>query len=351
MLNRNKLMMVGLGMSLAGLVPCSAMAAKPSFEVWAGVEKHLDVDTLGMSNEVKVGAGRLQRFNLMIADNKVIKNAPYTAEAISEIQQKLADGNLISTQSSFFVARDAAGRTREEFRNAKNEITQIVISDPETGRLIVNPRNKSVTKLGDFVKQLGGREANAKSQVKDGAQVFELMVSDGEATSGGKHIIVRESHSQAESGKVAEVNKQVNVQVRGATMTPPTELMSGGVMDPARPHLLGDGPWSSKRQTKSLGSRFIEGVKADGKLSSYEIPAGAIGNAQAIIVSDETWVSPELGVTLYSKHSDPRSGDRIYRLNKLKRVDSDPAIFSAPADYKVVDVLQSKKLKFKMETN
>jgi hypothetical protein len=72
---------------------------------------------------------------------------------------------------------------------------------------------------------------------------------------------------------------------------------------------------------------------------SYEIPAGEIGNRNAIVVSDETWYAPDLQVTVYTKHSDPRSGDTVFRLDSLKREEPAASLFSVPSDYTVKDPL------------
>jgi hypothetical protein len=97
--------------------------------------------------------------------------------------------------------------------------------------------------------------------------------------------------------------------------------------------------WSAKATIKDLGTRDIEGVKAEGKLRSYEIPAGEVGNRNPIAVSDESWYSPELQVTVLSKHSDPRSGDNIYRMAGIKREEPAAALFAVPSDYTVKDVM------------
>ena len=67
------------------------------------------------------------------------------------------------------------------------------------------------------------------------------------------------------------------------------------------------------------------------------IPAGAIGNRNPIVASDETWTAPDLLVTVYTKHSDPRSGDVVFRLENIKREEPPPALFTMPADYTVPD--------------
>ncbi|MBC7623918.1 MAG: hypothetical protein H7232_11070, partial [Aeromicrobium sp.] len=71
------------------------------------------------------------------------------------------------------------------------------------------------------------------------------------------------------------------------------------------------------------------------KLRSYTIPAGEIGNKNSISVTTETWTSPDLQLTVYSKHSDPRVGDTIYRLTNLKRAEPSLALFSAPDGYTI----------------
>ena len=43
-------------------------------------------------------------------------------------------------------------------------------------------------------------------------------------------------------------------------------------------------------------------------------------------------------MTVYAKHSDPRSGDYVYRLEDIRRGEPDNALFAVPADYKVHDV-------------
>src|SRR5438045_3231323 len=47
---------------------------------------------------------------------KPVKNAPYTAEAVSETTQVLGDGNRIVRRSTTSLARDGEGRTRQETR-------------------------------------------------------------------------------------------------------------------------------------------------------------------------------------------------------------------------------------------
>ena len=89
-----------------------------------------------------------------------------------------------------------------------------------------------------------------------------------------------------------------------------------------------------KGETKSLGTREFDGVKADGKLTTHTIPAGEIGNEKPIVVTSERWFSPDLHVVVYAKTSDPRAGETIYRLSGVKRGEPPADLFKVPADYK-----------------
>ncbi len=123
------------------------------------------------------------------------------------------------------------------------------------------------------------------------------------------------------------------------TSAPAARAMSAQIA----PMIIGaanDGKWSAKAVTRELGGRDFSGVRAEGSQRSYTIPAGEIGNRAPIEVSSETWYSPELQVTVYHKRSDPRSGDVVYRLDKLKRGEPPAALFSVPSDYTVRDPLK-----------
>ncbi|MBZ5594771.1 MAG: hypothetical protein LAP39_21205 [Acidobacteriia bacterium] len=50
----------------------------------------------------------------MSFSDKPVKGAPYSAEAVTETNQTLADGNRITHKSNASVYRDSAGRTRRD---------------------------------------------------------------------------------------------------------------------------------------------------------------------------------------------------------------------------------------------
>ncbi|MCG2585046.1 hypothetical protein [Massilia sp. TS11] len=283
------------------------------------------------------------RFNLdgaeigLMRSAKSIKNAPYTAEIITENVQVLADGNQIVNKNSQLSYRDSQGRLRQEVRDAKGEVSVITIHDADGVIWTLNPRSKTATKLA--VREFGrGVAEMAKARV-------EALRKDGktitvESGNGGEQVIVkRVERADGDNAQKIQENVQIRVAQQFRDGKAPTGEDWGSHIATIMGSAFGDAKWSRKTSSKDLGSKEIDGVKAEGKLRSYEIPAGEVGNKNAIVVSDETWFSPELQITVYSKHSDPRSGDRIYRVASLKREEPKAELFNVPADYKVSDAL------------
>ena len=93
----------------------------------------------------------------------------------------------------------------------------------------------------------------------------------------------------------------------------------------------------AEAKTEDLGSQMMEGVLANGVRTTRTIPAGQIGNDKALNIVTEVWTSPELKTIVYSKRSDPRMGEQVFRLTNIVRAEPDPGLFSVPAGYKIVD--------------
>jgi hypothetical protein len=81
----------------------------------------------------------------------------------------------------------------------------------------------------------------------------------------------------------------------------------------------------------------VEGVVAKGTKITRTIPAGELGNDLPIVITTETWTSPELKVIVMSKSSDPRMGETTYKLTNLSRAEPEPSLFQIPADYTTKD--------------
>jgi hypothetical protein len=96
-----------------------------------------------------------------------------------------------------------------------------------------------------------------------------------------------------------------------------------------------NGGGNGETRQESLGTQTIEGVEAEGSRIVYTIQAGAIGNDRIIEVVFERWYSPELHLVIMAKHTDPRSGETVYRLTNINRSNPDPSLFEIPDGYTV----------------
>ena len=86
---------------------------------------------------------------------------------------------------------------------------------------------------------------------------------------------------------------------------------------------------------EDLGTQTIEGVEATGTRMTFTIPAGQIGNEGPINIVDERWFSKDLQTVVMTRHSDPRSGETVYRLTNINRTEPDHSLFEVPADYRI----------------
>ena len=87
-------------------------------------------------------------------------------------------------------------------------------------------------------------------------------------------------------------------------------------------------------EVEKLGQETIDGVYAEGERVTTVIRAGTQGNDRDITVVTERWRSPDLGIEVLSKTTDPR-GDTTTEIKNLSRTEPDPALFQIPPDYKV----------------
>src|SRR6185503_6608588 len=88
-------------------------------------------------------------------DGKTVKNSPYSADAVTETTQTLADGNRISRKSASQIFRDSEGRTRREqsfdmvgpWASGKSHKT-IFINDPVSNvNWVLEPETKTARKM------------------------------------------------------------------------------------------------------------------------------------------------------------------------------------------------------------
>ena len=86
---------------------------------------------------------------------------------------------------------------------------------------------------------------------------------------------------------------------------------------------------------ESIGKQVVEGVNAEGTRETTILPAGAIGNDRPIQMVTESWYSPELQTMISTKHSDPRTGDEIFRVTNIQRGEPGAYLFQPPAGYQI----------------
>ncbi len=63
--------------------------------------------------------------------------------------------------------------------------------------------------------------------------------------------------------------------------------------------------------------------------------AGSRHTERALIQTNETWASRELGVTLVQINDDPRRARTTFQVEELSRTEPDAAVFAPPAAYKI----------------
>lgn len=254
-----------------------------------------------------------------------VKGAPYSGEEINETNQMLADGTRIHRETRAMVYRDSEGRTRRETPD------NITINDPVAGvSYILNPKTMTGQKLitmshFNFVRKedVVGDSASGKFST------FSMrMESDG----GSPKIMV--NGEPLDEQKVQELMARAKADgdhltiLRDSTIT--TQVAPKGLAM-AGPLMMA----TKKIPGESLGKQTIEGVTAEGTRTVNTIKAGSIGNDRDIQVTGESWYSPELQMTIQSKHSDPRSGEESFRVININRNEPASYLFQVPSGYNI----------------
>ena len=237
----------------------------------------------------------------MSAGGKLVKGAPYSAQAVTESTQVLSDGNRLVNKSTATVYRDSEGRTRREqtlraigaFANGGEPPQTIFINDPVAGTsYMLDPRTHIARKMPPMRFK------------------FEFKTPPPADKEGG-----------APPGAPPPDRVEFEREVIAGKTPPETKFIWGWQNYVARP--------------ESLGRQTIEGVEAEGTRSTVTIPAGEIGNERPIEIVNERWYSPELQTVVMTRQSDPRFGEASYRLTNIDRSEPAKSLFEIPTDYTV----------------
>jgi hypothetical protein len=209
---------------------------------------------------------------------KVVAGAPYSAVAVTERKQTLADGNVIDRKIQSNVYRDSQGRTRKE--------TTFLATFLDVGPLASSGQLRSMVTIYDPV-------TSTAYVLRTHRKIAEpLATPPGWPSRAGQLQAAMEAHFQKE--------------------------MANGTL-----------------KKEDLGVQTINGISAQGTRYTRIIPAGQIGNAKAITIVDEQWYSPDLKVVVKSVRSDPRFGQTTYNLTNIQRAEPAASLFTVPSDYTV----------------
>jgi hypothetical protein len=215
---------------------------------------------------------------------RLVKNAPFTADIVSERTQTLADGNHIRQTTTEHVSRDSEGRMRRDL--SLNGVGALL------GALAANGNMPQVAFISDPVAGVSYTlNAGNKTAVKTALR--QPRMAGAGSDNGPQTAMARPG------GRGMRANQNQNVK------------------------------------TDQLGSKVIEGVTAQGTRTTLTIPAGQMGNEQPIQIVSERWYSSELQEVVQSTRSDPRSGETTMSLKNISRAEPPATSFQVPSDYKV----------------
>jgi len=266
----------------------------------------------------------------------IVKGQPYSAEAVTESTQVLADGNRIVRRSVSRLYRDSEGRERRE-----ESISRAAGSPAEPARtiFITDP-------VANFSATLDTNRRTAhKMPMPSRVMVSPSTVAVGGARGGGgmgatTAVAVPRVAAGPTPAHAGEHFETYTVHSTGvgpavATITTPSSGGGGGGRGGVVMRTSGDQPAPKIEQ---LGKQMFDGVEAEGTRTTVTIPAGSpLGNERAIEVVSESWYSKELQMTVMSKRSDPRTGETIYRLTGITRNEPLRSLFEVPPDYTVTE--------------
>ncbi len=222
--------------------------------------------------------------------DKVVKGAPYSAEAVTERIQTLSDGNRIVHKNNSQVFRDSAGRIRRE---------------------------QEFGVIGNWV--------SAETPER------HIFIKDPVA---GFHYVLETQNQIARKIKLSEKG-EFRWKEKGASEEGDHEASVAPGHGPAIRHRMRMRMKPENERKESLGKQTMEGVEVEGSRTVGTIAAGEIGNERPIETITEKWYSEELKLYVMTRHIDPRFGETIYRLTNIKRGEPEASLFQVPSNYKI----------------
>ncbi len=201
-----------------------------------------------------------------------VTGAPYSGVEVRTSQQVLAAGGVIARTEQTNVYRDNQGRVRRESTRTGPD------GQTHTRITIADPVAGTVTELDAKNKTAFTRTARFPSQTQTDGTGRPQMMGAGR---------------------------------RGAAQT------------------------EANVKREALAARTMNGIIASGTRVTHSIPAGTIGNSQALDTVRETWMADDLKVPVMTKVTDPRFGTTTMELTNINRSQPDSPLFQVPSDYTV----------------
>lgn len=261
------------------------MNAKQQKELMAAQQQVMNAkQQLGQLEKMAAEAKVIGPEKMMLSSPVI--GAPYAADEVTTFTQTLGDGTRIQREDKVKVYRDGQGRVRRE---TPKEIT---IMDPVAGVAYSIDQNQGTAR--------------------------KIMVTKTGALQG---LLQMDARYQAKAQQEAAAG--TFVFVAGGDLY--------GVVTP-----------KASASGQSLGMQSIEGVLSEGTGATETVPAGAVGNDRPIQVINERWYSSELKTMTMTKHSDPRSGEEIFRLTNIRRGEPSPDLFQPPAGCQAIGPCTAK---------
>src|SRR2546423_5022750 len=283
---------------------------------------------LGEDDNLAFAAGELR-------GERVVKGAPYCADAELESVQPLTDGNRIVRRRLTRLCRDGGGRTGQGVERGGRRI--VYLRDPLAREgWVLHAERKTARRLG-LHRGLPDIDIDSSAWREYGQKMREWA----RGFTGRMH---REGAASAPTPPappmppmpVVVAEEPHDAQVHVMRVDPPAGLPAPPFVAPLPPAVqwraqlgapLGTGV------TMPLPAKDIEGVRANGERTTWTIAAGHGGNEKPLVIVREVWTSPELMLTVLSRDADPRVGETTYRLKNLRRAEPDAALMRVPADY------------------
>ena len=207
--------------------------------------------------------------------------APFTLKLATEWERPLADGNTVTVVNERTIARDSSGRIYQQ-------------------RVLLEPKNAS----GEHHWLVN---------------VIQVM-DPNEHTLYNCWFLPRDKHTCDLLDYGGSTSK----------VYAPAHVATG-------PLPAGQG----MAQHEDLGTQSVQGVETQGSRDTTTVKAGVSGNAHEMVFDRETWYSAALGINLISVVKSPSAGTQTFRVTEISTSEPDPALFTLPEGFKVVDHRES----------